>query len=115
MYKRQKITSGLQLNGGYMREEKLVYVRHANAGLFLFAVPDDLNLKAGDEVVCDTKFGQAEGRCACDSFVTNEGRFVRQAAGVCESTVLKTVLRLKATPEEEAAIPGVFISIDEFF
>lgn len=97
-------------------EEKLVYVRHEAPGLFLFSVPDDIDLKAGDEVVCETRFGQADGRCACDSFVTNEGEFVRRASGVSESTVLKNVLRLKYSAEEEAVIPDTPpITIDEFF
>lgn len=75
-----------------MEKEKLVFVRHGNPGLYLFKVPLDLDLFAGDNVICDTKFGRACGICVCDSFYTEFGREIRQAAGVGAEAELKQVI-----------------------
>lgn len=75
-----------------MAKEKLVFVRHENPGLFLFKVPLDLDLFAGDIVVCNTRHGNAHGICVCDSFYTEFGREIRWAAGVDAETALKSVI-----------------------
>ena len=75
-----------------MVKEKLVFVRHENPGLFLFSVPPDLELFAGDNVICDTRHGKAHGICVCDNFYTESGREIRQAAGVGAEMVLKSVI-----------------------
>lgn len=75
-----------------MAKEKLVFVRHGNPGLFLFKVPLDLELFAGDTIVCNTRYGQAHGICVCDSFYTEFGCEIRQAAGVGAEAELKSVI-----------------------
>ena len=75
-----------------MAKEKLVFVRHSYPGLFLFNVPIDLDLFAGDNVVCDTRYGKAHGVCVCDSFYTEFGDIIRVAAGVDDETTMKSVI-----------------------
>ena len=90
-----------------MAKEKLVFVRHGNPGLFLFNVPLDLDLFAGDNVVCHTRFGQAHGVCVCDSFYTEFGREIRQAAGVGAEATLKSVIGFSGGQPPRANEPAV--------
>lgn len=103
-----------------MAKEKLVFVRHGNPGLFLFNVPLHLDLFAGDRVICSTKRGQARGMCVCDSFYTETGREIRQAAGVSPDAVLKTVINFDGGQPsrvgETVIVPDeVDITFDELF
>lgn len=54
--------------------DKFVIVKHKtiNSRCYLFRVPDDIELLAGDVVVCDN-LGKAEATCVCDSFFTTHG------------------------------------------
>lgn len=90
-----------------MAKEKLVFVRHGNPGLFLFNVPLDLDLFAGDNVICHTRFGQAHGICVCDSFYTEFGREIRQAAGVGAEATLKSVIGFSGGQPPRANEPAV--------
>ena len=51
--------------------KNFVIVKHlADSGKFLFYVPKDISLTAGDKIVCDTNRGNDQlGVCACDSFL----------------------------------------------
>lgn len=90
-----------------MAKEKLVFVWHGNPGLFLFNVPLDLELFAGDNVICDTMHGKAHGICVCDSFFTEFGREIRQAAGVSAETTLKSVIGFSAGQPPRVNEPAV--------
>lgn len=90
-----------------MAKEKLVFVRHGNPGLFLFNVPLDLELFAGDNVICDTRHGKAHGICVCDSFYTEFGREIRQAAGVGAEATLKSVIGFSGGQPPRANEPAV--------
>lgn len=54
-----------------MKLKKFVIVKHIqDNGKYLFYVPKDVTLKAGNKVVCDTSRGTDQlGVCCCDSFV----------------------------------------------
>lgn len=54
-----------------MQMKKFVIVKHIQGGgKYLFYVPKDVTLEAGDKVVCDTSRGADQlGVCCCDSFV----------------------------------------------
>lgn len=54
-----------------MQPKKFVIVKHIqDSGKFLFYVPKDVTLKAGNKVVCDTSRGTDQlGVCCCDSFL----------------------------------------------
>ncbi len=48
----------------------IVIVKHENCGTkYVFLVPDDKSLKAGDLVRIDTKYGETLATCLCDSFI----------------------------------------------
>ena len=103
-----------------MTKEKLVFVRHGNPGLFLFSVPLDLELFAGDRVICNTRRGKAHGMCVCDSFYTEAGREIRQSAGVNADMVLQTVIGFDGGQPPRAdqyiAVPNdVDLMFDELF
>ena len=49
----------------------VAFIKHAegqNQKAYLFSVPDHIILKAGDEVLCDTKKGNCAGICISGSF-----------------------------------------------
>lgn len=103
-----------------MAKEKLVFVRHGNPGLFLFNVPLDLELFAGDRVICDTRRGRAHGMCVCDSFYTEAGREIREASGVPADMVLKSVIGFDGGQPPRVGEPvivpdDVDIMFDELF
>jgi len=52
----------------------VVLVAHPNAsGKFMFKVPEDVKLRAGDLVLCNTKRdGKAIGLCLTDSFIPDD-------------------------------------------
>lgn len=52
-------------------QKKFVIVKHIqDNGKFLFFVPDSVDLKAGEKIVCDTSRGADQlGICCCDSFM----------------------------------------------
>ena len=54
-----------------MKLKKFVIVKHIqDNGKYLFYVPKDVTLEAGNKVVCDTSRGTDQlGICCCDSFV----------------------------------------------
>ena len=56
-----------------MKLKKFVIVKHVmDSGKFLFYVPKDVVLEAGNKVVCDTSRGTDQlGVCCCDSFVAD--------------------------------------------
>lgn len=62
--------------------DKFVFIKHTGAGLYIFRVPSHLELFAGDNVVCDTRRGQIQGLCMCDSFTTENGDKILEAMGV---------------------------------
>lgn len=50
----------------------VAFIKHAegqNQKAYLFSVPDHITLKAGDEVLCDTKKGNCAGICISGSFM----------------------------------------------
>lgn len=47
-------------------EIKVVFVKHKHGKNYLFETEE--NLKKGDEVRCDTRYGEEDGVCATDSF-----------------------------------------------
>ena len=51
--------------------KNFVIVKHlADSGKFLFYVPKSITLSAGEQVVCDTRYGSNQlGVCCCDSFM----------------------------------------------
>lgn len=47
----------------------IVIVTHQKNGCkYLFSVPENVMLKEGDIVLCDTSRGEQVGHCCCDSF-----------------------------------------------
>lgn len=103
-----------------MAKEKLVFVRHPNPGLYLFAVPFDMELFAGDRVICNTRKRQERGVCACDSFTTEEGELIRELSGVATTTVLQYVLKFEdgytQSPREIIQPPeNLDVEFDELF
>ena len=101
-----------------MEREKLVFIKHSGSGLFLFCVPSELDLFAGDRVVCDTKYGHVSGMCICDSFYTYAGGEIRKAAGVPFNAILKSVIKFDGRfPQNSEAIINAEINlkIDDIF
>lgn len=55
-----------------MLKINVVIVKHENCGAkYVFLVPDDKILRAGDLVRVNTKRGDALATCLCDSFVVD--------------------------------------------
>lgn len=51
---------------------KIVIVKHENCGTkYVFEVPDNESVKAGDLVLVENKRGKALATCMCDSFAIN--------------------------------------------
>jgi len=53
--------------------KKFVIVKHMqDSGKFLFYVPKNVQLEAGEKVICDTSRGSDQlGVCCCDSFLAD--------------------------------------------
>ena len=103
-----------------MTKEKLVFVRHKNPGFYLFSVPFDLDLFAGDRVYCETRRGIARSICVCDSFETELGHEIRKAAGITGNSSLRCIIRLpdeKTTGVRGLSLPPneVDITFDDLF
>lgn len=70
----------------------VVIVKHENCGAkYVFLVPEDKTLKAGDLVRVNTKRGETLATCLCDNFTvdaTNKGEMknIFNAFGVDEPT-----------------------------
>ena len=56
-----------------MQLTKFVIVKHIqDNGKYLFKVPKNVTLEAGDKIVCDTSRGNDQlGICCCDSFLAD--------------------------------------------
>lgn len=55
-----------------MLKMNVVIVKHENCGAkYVFLVPEDKTLKAGDLVRVNTKRGETLATCLCDSFTVN--------------------------------------------
>ena len=75
------------------KEEMMnVVVVKQGCGRFLFACPEDVNLKEGDRVLCDTKKGETEGVCFTDSFKVNQKALDIIAKLLCATFPLKFVI-----------------------
>lgn len=47
----------------------VVFIRHDGSfDTYLFEVPANITLKEGEKVIVETKYGETDGVCACDSF-----------------------------------------------
>ena len=68
--------------------KKFVIVKHmADNGKFLFFVPENVDLPAGKNVICDTSRGNYQlGICCCDSFIA-EQETVMPLFGTCEKAM----------------------------
>lgn len=56
-----------------MNYKNLVFIKHENRfKTFLFQVPIDISLKAGEKVFVNTIKGEAIGDCVTDSFIVDE-------------------------------------------
>lgn len=57
-----------------MKLSKFVIIKHIqDNGKYLFKVPKNVHLSAGDKIVCETCRGSDQlGVCCCDSFVADE-------------------------------------------
>ena len=70
----------------------VVIVRHENCGAkYVFLVPEEKSLRAGDLVKVNTRRGETLATCLCDSFtvdVTDKGKMksIFNAFGVDEPT-----------------------------
>ena len=74
---------------------KFVIVKHNNGGKFLFYVPENEYLSAGDQVVCDTKHNPREpGVCCCDSFLA-EPEIILPLFGTHEKSMKYVVGRIQ--------------------
>lgn len=73
----------------------VVIVRHVDDWQnrsFIFSVPDGVTLRAGDDVLCQTKNGRAAATCLCDSFFLDNGP-LEAVVGACGGSVpLKPVI-----------------------
>ena len=75
-----------------MLKMNIVIVKHENCGAkYVFLVPEDKTLKAGDLVRVNTKRGEILATCLCDSFVVDttdreKMRNIFNAFGVDEPT-----------------------------
>ena len=73
-----------------MEKERLVFVKHKHGGNFLFKTECDL--QKGDEVRCDTRYGEADGVCVTDSFEVSEDALLNIVQGVGAYLPLRSVL-----------------------
>ena len=72
--------------------ERIVIIRHAENGKYLFRVPQDKHLKAGDMVLCQTRRGIVPGMCCCDSFDTDKEETIKKAFGLSENVALAPII-----------------------
>ncbi len=70
-----------------------VFVRHKRRDkTFLFRIDGLEQLKNGTEVLCNTKYGEAEGKCVGDSFMITESALKSIAENIGAYLPLKKVV-----------------------
>lgn len=70
-----------------------VFVKHSgNNRTFLFAVDTHQKLKDGTQVLCETRYGEAEGHCAGNSFMIDENALNSIVVNVGAELPLKSVV-----------------------
>lgn len=75
------------------KEEMMnVVIVKQGCGRYLFACPEDVNLKEGEKVLCDTKKGETDGVCFTDSFKVNQKALGIIAKLLCATFPLKSVI-----------------------
>ena len=51
----------------------IVIIKHFGDNCpYIFSVPDDVHLKENDMVLVQTRRGEQQGKCVCDSFTVDE-------------------------------------------
>lgn len=83
--------------------KNFVIVKHLeNSGKYLFFVPKKISLSAGDQIVCNTKYGEDQlGVCCCDSFLAKP-EVVCPLFGVSENNMKYVTGRVEYERFEEA-------------
>ncbi len=77
----------------------VVIVKHENCGAkYVFLVPEDKTLKAGDLVKTNTKRGETLATCLCDSF----------AVDVTDKEKMKSIFNAFGVDEPTAYVVGKF-------
>ena len=113
----EEINTWIAPKKGKHMSDKFVFIKHSLPGFYLFAVPKELELFAGDNVLCDTRHGQAHGVCICDSFTTEKGEIILNAAGVTRDrlrSIIGFVDGVVPRRHSEATIPeDINLPIDE--
>lgn len=70
-----------------------VFVKHLGSDKkYLFCVDNIERLKNMQEVLCETKYGEAEGVCACDSFTVSENALISIAQALGANLPLKKIV-----------------------
>lgn len=69
-------------------------ITHNGYDKFLFSVPDEVQLKKGEKVLCQTKKGEAHGECVFDSFEVEGTALVAITAVMGAKLPLKPVIGL---------------------
>ena len=91
-----------------MEMVKVVFVKHATSGTqYLFEVTGEQNLKAGDEVACDTVRGLSLGVCSTDSFWVSSPRCISEAFGayIPLKKVVGRIVRFNEDNPENMGLP----------
>ncbi len=88
-----------------------VFVKHDGSDKkYIFCVDDMKNLKKGQRVLCDTKRGEVEGICVCDSFYLNKSALV--AIVQCLNAYLP-LKRVVGTVELQTTVAHIIHRFDE--
>lgn len=88
-----------------------VFVRHEGSNkTYLFSVKSETMLRDGQEVLCETKYGESAGRCVGNSFCVSEKAINSIVSGVGAYMPLKDVV---GTIEVESVMTKTIKRFDE--